>query len=503
MADDAAARTTAGRPVLGTADVRRPGQGAAGQGPLNWDAARQFAQLRDRRGSRDQRRSGRADRVRRPRPHRRLHVADVTGSTRRPPEPQVVTRGQWAQRTLEAYRPLFTELATVARRHRSSDEHDDAAGDPMMAMMAGLRKMMAPSMMGMAVGSMVGRLATRAFGSTTCRSRAQPATVTLVPSTIDGFAADWEHAGRRDAAVGARPGADRPRPVLGRPRPRHARRDSCASTSAGSAPTRRRRRQARLARRRGRRPDGGDAAGARRSRGAARRRASPEQIALAAAARRGGRRRRRLRRLHGRRGRRCASIGGDALRIAEAVRRRRVEASAERHVRRAPARIRLGDDQVPRGKTFMREWSTGPARRRWRSCSTAPTASRRRPRSTLLVSGWPGSARSADQSRAARRRQAARRDRLAGSARDGARCAGASTSGSGEVDGDADRAMSPTIRKPTRPGIVDHHGDQTGDHPAELEARLELGERPAVVGLRRVALHDRLERRAGRPRRRS
>ena len=60
----------------------------------------------------------------------------------------------------------------------------------MMAMMAGLSKMMAPAMLGMAVGSMVGQLATRAFGTHDLPIPRQPATVTLVPSNIDGFAAE-------------------------------------------------------------------------------------------------------------------------------------------------------------------------------------------------------------------------------------------------------------------------------------------------------------------------
>jgi len=62
----------------------------------------------------------------------------------------------------------------------------------MMAMMAGLSKMMAPAMLGMAVGSMVGRLATRAFGVHDLPIPREPATVTLIPANIDTFAADWE-----------------------------------------------------------------------------------------------------------------------------------------------------------------------------------------------------------------------------------------------------------------------------------------------------------------------
>jgi putative hydrolase len=162
----------------------------AGQGPLNWDAARQFAQLAATGGTAE----ANVD------PSVRLafnelarlawfHVADVVGSTDGPPDPQTATRGQWASGTLDAYRHLFTEMATALG---AVDDDPEAPADPMMAMMAGLSKMMAPAMLGMAVGSMVGRLATRAFGTHDLPIPRQPATVTLVPANIDGFAADWE-----------------------------------------------------------------------------------------------------------------------------------------------------------------------------------------------------------------------------------------------------------------------------------------------------------------------
>jgi putative hydrolase len=65
------------------------------------------------------------------------------------------------------------------------------ADDPMAQMMAGLGRMMAPAMMGMSVGSMVGNLARRAFGVYDLPiPRATPALV-LVPANIDAFAADW------------------------------------------------------------------------------------------------------------------------------------------------------------------------------------------------------------------------------------------------------------------------------------------------------------------------
>ena len=161
-----------------------------GQGPLNWDAARQFAQLGATGGAAEANvdptvRLAFADLSR----IAWLQVADVIGSTAVPPEPQVVTRSQWAAGTLDAYRHLFTQMAT-ALGAPVEGEQEDPAGDPMMAMMAGLSKMMAPAMLGMAVGSMVGQLATRAFGTHDLPIPRQPATVTLVPSNIDGFAGE-------------------------------------------------------------------------------------------------------------------------------------------------------------------------------------------------------------------------------------------------------------------------------------------------------------------------
>jgi putative hydrolase len=161
------------------------------QGPLNWDAARQFAQLGATGGASEPN----VD------PSVRLafvdlariawyHVADVLGLDTPAPEPQAVTRGQWANGTLEAYRHLFTEMATALGTPPGGEEPDSS--DPMMAMMAGLSKMMAPAMLGMAVGSMVGHLATRAFGTHDLPIPRRPGTVTLVPVNIDRFAKDWE-----------------------------------------------------------------------------------------------------------------------------------------------------------------------------------------------------------------------------------------------------------------------------------------------------------------------
>jgi putative hydrolase len=164
----------------------------AGQGPLNWDAARQFATLSSTGGSSE----ANVDPAVRMAydaltPIVDMHVRDVTSLD--PPRValELTTKGVWAQRTLEAYRPLFTDLAVSLGRPPAGAE-TETPDDPMLAMMAGLSQMMGPSMMGMALGSMVGRLAARAFGQYDLPiPRSSSTTLLIVPATVDGFADDW------------------------------------------------------------------------------------------------------------------------------------------------------------------------------------------------------------------------------------------------------------------------------------------------------------------------
>jgi putative hydrolase len=162
----------------------------AGQGPLNWDAARQFAQLGATGGTTEHNvdpaiRLAYTELAR----IAALHVNDVMGATSHFPEPKLLTPGQWAQETLEAYRPLFTELATSLGAPAPTDT---ATSDPMAQMMAGLSKMLAPAMLGMAVGSMVGKLAQRAFGLHDLPIPREQREIVLVGDTIDSFAGAWE-----------------------------------------------------------------------------------------------------------------------------------------------------------------------------------------------------------------------------------------------------------------------------------------------------------------------
>ena len=94
----------------------------AGQGPLNWDAARQFAGLASNGGASEPNvdpavRIALADLAR----IVEMHVRDLTAVETQFPEITPVTKGVWSQRTLEAYRPLFTELATSLGRRPAAE----------------------------------------------------------------------------------------------------------------------------------------------------------------------------------------------------------------------------------------------------------------------------------------------------------------------------------------------------------------------------------------------
>lgn len=167
----------------------------SGQGPLNWDAARQFAQLGATGGESEPN----VDPVLRPAYEQlariaALHVADLLGSDAPAVAVELTTRGQWALRTLEDYRPLFTELASSlgsAGTTFGGAMPVQAEGDPFTQMLSGLSQMMAPAMLGMTVGSMVGTLAQRVFGVHDLPIPRPHPTVLLVPRTIEEFAAEW------------------------------------------------------------------------------------------------------------------------------------------------------------------------------------------------------------------------------------------------------------------------------------------------------------------------
>ena len=272
----------------------------------------------------------------------------------------------------------------------------------MMQMMSGLSRMMGPAMMGMSVGSMVGQLAQRVFGVHDLPIPRQKLEVVLLGTTIDEFAGEWdipvdemrlwvlahELSGHqlfsvdhlRDglaALVRAHVGGFRPDPS--------ALADKLGGLDAGMTGS-------------------GDPMEALQQAfsdpevllGAIR---SPEQIALqpqldaavaavvgytdwvvdAVAAR---------------------VIGGNALRIAEAVRRQRVDATPDDVFVERLLGIRVGDDQVARGKSFIQGVVDRVGEQRLTQLLQLPDSMPTRARSRLRASGSPASAASDPTSQA-------------------------------------------------------------------------------------------------------
>lgn len=175
----------------------------AGNGPLQWDLARQVAMAAatDSPGatgaSGNEANVDPADRIALELLAKIafLHVEAATGLSTNPGKvPRtllVVNRTTWCHHTLEAYKPLFTELATSLSASQSV-AIDLETQDPMSKMMAGLTKMMAPAMMGMSVGSMVGTMSKHSFGQYELPLPRDPAhQMLLIPANINAFAADW------------------------------------------------------------------------------------------------------------------------------------------------------------------------------------------------------------------------------------------------------------------------------------------------------------------------
>lgn len=133
-----------------------------------------------------------------------LHVADVTGlttsTTGRAVMAVPVNRSQWVMESLDAYRPLMERLAGALGPSEAdlSDaaRAEEAADDPMAAMLGGMVHMLQPMMLAMTAGSMVGHLGQRSMGQydlpvprPATGSRADD--LLLVVPNLDEFAREW------------------------------------------------------------------------------------------------------------------------------------------------------------------------------------------------------------------------------------------------------------------------------------------------------------------------
>ncbi len=104
---------------------------------------------------------------------------------------EVGNRSQWADQTIDDYRPLFETLsASMTAGMRLPD--DLPADDPMAAMLAGLNQALGPMMLAMNTGSMVGHLARRAMGGLDLPVPRPPeAPLLILLRNVDDFGREW------------------------------------------------------------------------------------------------------------------------------------------------------------------------------------------------------------------------------------------------------------------------------------------------------------------------
>ena len=177
------------------------------QGPLQWDVARQTALMAATEGVTEhnvdpQRRIA----VESLANVARMHVAEITGLATPSATPlEVVGRATWANLTLQAWKPYFDALAQAIGGTATSTASGTAdnptenttvseadESDPMLAMLANVSKLIAPSMLGMSVGTLVGRLAANTFGQFDLPLPRDPHDrVVIVISNVDNFADEW------------------------------------------------------------------------------------------------------------------------------------------------------------------------------------------------------------------------------------------------------------------------------------------------------------------------
>lgn len=165
-------------------------------GPVSWDAARQFAvQVATDGGSEPN-----------PDPLERikfeelarvaeLRVLDVTGlptsTTGRVVTVLPVTRGEWARRTLDGWRPVIERLSTSLTAAGASGQ-GEPGDDPLTSLLQGFSAAFGPLLFGMQAGSMVGHLATRALGQYDLPVPRPPSDeLAVVGANIDEFGQQW------------------------------------------------------------------------------------------------------------------------------------------------------------------------------------------------------------------------------------------------------------------------------------------------------------------------
>jgi putative hydrolase len=196
----------AGMPLFG--DLARMLQS---QGPLAWDAARQLA-LSTASGGRPEVNVDPIERIKLEQLARvaDLHVTGATGLTTsvdgRSVQVVPVSRTTWAHQTLDDLRPLFERLAEALGTDKGgpattaagpgADPSTDLTGLPdeeaTDAWLSGLMQFLSPMMLGMTAGSLVGNLAVRSLGQYDLPNpRPRRDTLPVVIENLAAFGDEW------------------------------------------------------------------------------------------------------------------------------------------------------------------------------------------------------------------------------------------------------------------------------------------------------------------------
>jgi putative hydrolase len=174
------------------------------QGPVNWDVARQIGGYMAAEGQSE----GNVDPIERIKLEELARVAELqianftglaTSTTGRSVSVRATIRSEWANVTLEAYRPLFEKLATslgsTTMQIPTEDLGDggNGIGGPIPEEMLGnLMGVMAPMILGMQLGLMVGHLARNSLGQYDLPVPRPPGDELLViVANLEAFGKDW------------------------------------------------------------------------------------------------------------------------------------------------------------------------------------------------------------------------------------------------------------------------------------------------------------------------
>ena len=123
-----------------------------------------------------------------------LRVTDATGLQPSPGAPlrvEVVNRVGWSDRTTGDYGELFDALGESIGTGGDPDPDPDDA-DPMTSMLAGLTRMIGPAMLSLTTGAMVGRLAQHALGGYVLPVPRPPGKPMLIAlPNVEEFGREW------------------------------------------------------------------------------------------------------------------------------------------------------------------------------------------------------------------------------------------------------------------------------------------------------------------------